>query len=170
MRRGTLLIATSILAGCQSGPSLFIANPSLADSELVIPAGRTPYATGFRLRVLEASERQELAEFLGSEPIPSSTLLEQIHGGRLFLFIGQIGHSGRLTGSSAKLQIGEVAFDLNAKRLRLEMGREPLEIALVGDGDSAVGPLPIIWNDQVYGIYWIEPNGTTLRVPKLSPR
>lgn len=170
MRTRLLLFFASALAGCQTGRYLSIPAPSLADAELVVANEKAGVERGFRLQLLDESERLQFADMLGSAPIPASTLLEDVHAGRLFLVVGQIGHSGWITPWTAAIEIGEFGLELDDKRLLLDLGQDPLTLALDGESSYAVGPHPVIWRDRVFGLYWIEPVGTSLRLPQLNQR
>lgn len=155
------------LAGCSTGSYLSIPDPSLADAELVVEddAGSL---RGFRVERLTASELRRLEELLGSNKLPPSTLLEDIAAKRLFLLVGRIGHSGWITPWSAALEVGEIEFDLDGERLLIELGRDTAELALDTGITGKLGPYPVIWQDRVYGLYWIEVDGTNLRMPRVT--
>ena len=170
MRTRLLLFVASVLAGCQTGNYLSIPDPSLADAELVVTNEKAGVERGFRLQLLDESERLQFAEMLGSTPIPASTLLEDVHAGRLFLVVGQIGHSGWITPWTAAVEIGEFNFEVDDKRLLLDLGKDPLTLALGGEPNDTIGPHPVIWRDRVFGLYWLEPEGTSLRLPRLNQR
>lgn len=170
MRTRLLLLAASVLAGCQTGNYLSIPAPSLADAELIVADEESGSDRGFRLQLLDEPERRQFAEMLGSPPIPGSTLLEDVHAGRLFLVVGQIGHSGWITPWTAAVEVGEFSFELDEERLLLDLGEEPLTLALSGGSNYAIGPHAVIWRDRVFGLYWLEPEGTSLRLPRLNQR
>ena len=120
---------------------------------------------GFRLKTLYQGERTELCVQLGLSSLPPSTLVEDLGRGRLFLVVGQIGHAGWITPKNAELTVGDIDLLVEGQQLELERRGARQVVDLVGGQRSALGPHPIVWRDEAWGLYWIEFDGTGLQTP-----
>ena len=87
---------------------------------------------------------------------------------RLFLVVNRIGHTGWITPWSAAVEIADLELELDSERLLIGLGRDTAELKLDASAEGKLGPYPVIWNDLVYGLYWIEVDGTNLRTPRVS--